>query len=558
MRSEQAGRASPGRVGLLAIAVLTGCPAADGNPGYDPPSNQFAFPSGLLIDPRVSMEPGNACADTSECAAGERCTSGGVCRAAPRWLFVTNANSDRSANAGTLLALDLDAFHSAAFDDPGAIDPATRDLVPRTVWADNSPVCGTSSADGTWCRRAANLPQVVECLEEPFVCSEATIHFGNFPGPTVAWDQTPGDDEAMLLIPVRGDPSITYAKLSGGLDGGDVRFECGQASDEDGGRYCSDDYRLRFLRNDPDASRLAREPFRILVSTEPGRPIAYVSHQGDRDITLFALDGMTHGDDRPTMVHQANLLSWDYYDSFQGGFGLAQRPCDVDSGNAPNSTLDCTRPLIYAAMRYTPRMVTLTAINYDLPVCSDPDASSEVEADLLVGYCEAQAQGVRDIPSVGELPPPFNPNNPIPILGDVGFSRSGNELYIVQSNPGALLRLDTSIGVDGETLDVPAGQVEVCGSPTSFAIYDDGGSQFGIVTCYRSGEVFIVDLASLTVVGVSRAGIGPDAIAVDLAREVIYVANTLDETISVIDMSPAKSTRFTQIARIGIQDPYEQ
>jgi hypothetical protein len=560
MQGERAGRASPGRAGLLVACVLLGCPAAAGNPGYDPPANQLAFPSGLLLDPRVSTEPGAVCDADTPCEGSDVCTSANVCRTPARWLFVTNANSARSTNAGTLLAIDLDAFHRAAFDDPGAIHPATTSLSPESVWSENSPVCGNSSNDGRWCRRVANLPQVVECLEEPFVCSEATIHFGNFPGPTAAWDQVPGDDEAMLLIPVRGDPSITYAELSGGLDGDDLRFECGQASDEDGGRKCDDLHRLRFFRNDPEGSRLAREPFRVLVSTEPGRPVAYVSHQGDPDLTLFALDGLSSGGDgRPAMVHQAELLGWDASIIVQGGFGLAQRPCDVDSGNAPNATLGCTRPMIYAGMRWRPEVRTLTAINYDLPICSDADALADFDPDLAVGYCEVQAELLRYIGSLGQLSTidvPLQASRPI--LADIGFSRSGNELYIVQSNPGGLLRLDTSIAIDGETLDVPAGQVEVCAQPTSFTIYDDGGSQFGVVTCYRSGEVFIVDLASLKVVGVSRAGIGPDALAVDLAREVVYVANSLDGTISVLDMSPARSSRFTQIARIGLQEPYSQ
>src|SRR5690606_7946093 len=137
---------------------------------------------------------------------------------------------------GSLMAIDLDAYWEAAFADPGVIRPA-----------------GASLSASAPCRRVANLPQVVECMEEPFVEADATIHFGNFPGPATAWLRNPGDDQAMVLIPVRGDPSITYAELSGGLDGSPLRFECGQDSDPDGQRMCDDQHRLRFLRNDPDA-----------------------------------------------------------------------------------------------------------------------------------------------------------------------------------------------------------------------------------------------------------------------------------------------------------------
>jgi hypothetical protein len=469
-------------------------------------------------------------------------------------MFVTNANSDRRKNAGTLVGLDLEAFHCAAQVLPG--------------WGEGAPRCKDAGGEPDDCRKVPNLPQVTECTEERYVASDATVQVGNFTGPTVAWDQVPGNDRAMLLVPVRGDPSITWVRLSGGLDGDDVHFECGQHNDPDGQRHCDEAHRMSNVRNDPDTGgRLSREPFRILVTTEPGRPLAYVTHQGDADLTLIALDGLFGNPDEiqedaddppPAIVQQANALSQAASAALQGGFGIAQRPCDVATNNAPSSTLDCTRPLVYAAMRWRPEVRTITAINQDLPLCA-PGMHDDYDPNLVLTYCEAQAKVLRLIGSIGQLSLANVQVQPSrPVLADIGFSRTGNELYIVQSNPGALLRLDTSIGVNGETLDVPAGQVEICSQPTTFVIYDDGGSQFGIVTCYRSGDVFIVDLASLTVVGAARAGIGPDAMAVDLAREVLYVANSLDATISVIDMSPARSARFTQIARIGLQEPYKQ
>ncbi len=528
---------------LIGLALVGSC--GDGNPGIDPPDNKMAFPSGLLLDPRIDSTPtGTACNTDDECGAGELCGGGGQCRASARWLFVTNANSDRRYNAGSLLAIDLDAYWEAAFADPGAVRPA-----------------GASVSDAQPCRRVANLPQVVECLEEPFVASDATIHFGNFPGPSTAWDPDPDDGEAMILVPVRGDPSITYAELSGGLGGADdLRFECGQATDTDGGRKCDDLHRLRFLRNDPEANRLSREPFRVLVSPQPELPLAYVSHQGDQDLTLIALDGLdVGGDGRPAIVHQANLLynELNLTVSVQGGFGLAQRPCDVDSGNAPNATLGCTRPLVYSGIRWQLAVQSFTAVSHE-PLedqrCVAPDEIGTVGGII----CEPQAEPILrfgftglSIQSVGLSPAR-------PLTADIGFSRSGNELYVVQSNPGGLVRIDTSIGVDGEPLDLDVGVVELCSQPTSFVIYDDGGNEYGLVTCYRSGEVFVVDLAALAVVGLSRAGIGPDSMAVDVVREVVYVANSLDATVSIIDMGRTSPSRFTEIGRIGLQEPYTQ
>ena len=54
----------------------------------------------------------------------------------------------------------------------------------------------------------------------------------------------------------------------------------------------------------------------------------------------------------------------------------------------------------------------------------------------------------------------------------------------------------------------------------------------------------------------TQVGTGPHRMTADLAREVVYVGNTLDATVSVIDMGDARDTRFAEIGRLGIQTPY--
>ena len=525
---------------VLVIALaLAGC--GEGNPGFDPPSDELSFPSGLLLDPRVTTEALGPCTTDDECDSGQLCGAG-QCRAAPRWLFVTNANSDRRFNSGSLLAVDLERVWAEAFEEPGRVRPA-----------------GARLDDDRPCRRVANLPQVVECIEEPFIADRATVHFGNFPGPTVAWDEDRDDDEALLFVPVRGDPSVTFLELSGGLDGDDLRFECGQDSDSDGRRRCADRYRLRFLRNDPDAARVSREPFRMFIDDE--FELAYITHQRDPDVTLMALDGLAvGGDGRPAIVDQANVFEAEH--NLPGGFGIARRPCDVDSGNAPSVTLGCSRPLIYGSYRWRTAtgflaMSAFTAVEHDpleSQVCVGPDELDEPGALI----CEAQAERVTSfvVSGLSTIDVPLAAD--LPHLADVAFSATGDQLYVVQTNPGALLRIDTSIDVDGEPVNLTNGRVEVCSQPTSMVIYDDGENAYALVTCYRSAELFIVDLASFSVAGLTRAGIGPDALAVDLAREVVYVGNSLDETVSIIDMARDSSTRFTEIGRVGLQEPYTQ
>ncbi len=527
----------------LALCGLATSSCGEGNPGQDPPSDAFLFPSGVLIDPRVSVAGTGACSTDEDCGASELCGAGDQCRERAQWMFVTNANSDLRFNAGWITAVDLDAFWAAAFENPAAVEAA-----------------GASVSKTAPCRRIAGRPQSVECLEQAFIHAESTIQMGSFLGPTVAWDRDPSDGEAMLLVPVRGDPSITYVELSGGLGGGAPTLECRQDTDSDGGRKCGDRHRLRFARNDSSAARLSREPFRIHVSPQPELPLAYVTHQGDSDVTLMALEGLeVGGDGRPAIVHQTNVLGTTA--GIPGGFGVAQRPCDLDAGNAPTSTQDCTLPLVYASLRWQDPMgvQVFTAVDREpLPnsaqVCVAPDDLDREGAVL----CEARIEpivrfGVSGISTAGVSSTVGNPK-----LADIAFVGGGDELYVLQSNPGSLIRVDTSLGADGEPLNTSVGTVEVCAKPTTMKIYADGEINYGLVTCYRSAELFIIDLSSLSVAGLVRAGIGPDQVEIDLAREVVYVANTLDATVSVIDMARTSPSRFTEIGRIGLSEPYTQ
>lgn len=528
---------------LLALGLTT---CGEVSPGVDPPADQFGFPSGLLLDPRISSAPISACAADSDCGPDQRCAAPkfpgstdeqwGSCRASARWLFVTNANSDLRYNSGSLVPIDLDKFWTEYEKEPLPAD--TKLSLERP------------------CRRLANLPQTVECTEEAFAKSDATAYFGNFPGPLEAWDSDPADGEALLFVPVRGDPSVTWFELGGGLGGADdLQLECGQ---EDGVSRCDERHRLRFLRNDEDAGRMSREPFRIHVSSQADLPYAYVSHaivgQTDGDFTLIDLDGLeVGGDGLPVIVDDRQLFTGGIA---PGGFGLAQRPCDVESGNAPDSSLGCTRPRIYGAFRWQVLLQVTTVVSHEPfegQVCVGPD-----DLDQMGGLiCDAQIEPVRRISAGGISTEGIGSSLSRPILADIEFSANGDELYVVQSNPGGLLRIDTSISdIDGEPRDLAVAQVEVCAQPTSMTIYDDGDSRLGLVTCYRTAELFIVELSTLTVVGLVRAGTGPDALTVDLAREVVYVANSLDATVSVIDMSPARETRFTELARIGVQEAY--
>ena len=142
------------------------------------------------------------------------------------------------------------------------------------------------------------------------------------------------------------------------------------------------------------------------------------------------------------------------------------------------------------------------------------------------------------------------------VLGDIGFSQDGNRLFAVQTTPGALAYVDTSLDSRGLTRDYTAGFVELCAQPTAMALFADAGTEYAAVTCYKPQELFIVDLSGVRVVANIVLGTGPHAMTVDKARQYLYVANSLDKTISVVDISRLRPTRFSEVARIGQQVPY--
>lgn len=142
------------------------------------------------------------------------------------------------------------------------------------------------------------------------------------------------------------------------------------------------------------------------------------------------------------------------------------------------------------------------------------------------------------------------------VLGDIGFSQDGNRLFAVQTTPGALAYVDTSLDSRGLTRDATAGFVELCAQPTAMALFADQANEYAAVTCYKPQELFIVDLSGVRVVANIVLGTGPHAMTVDKARQYLYVANSLDKTISVVDISRLRPTRFSEVARIGRQVPY--
>lgn len=540
---------------MVASAGLTGC--SDPNTGVDPPRDEFFFPAGLLLDPRTP--PGESA----------------------RYLFVSNGNNDLSFNAGSLAVVDLDAFFAAWQADPttntsGELEPSFEAY--RFCDGDRCVLdVGSQTTEDFPCRRLGFLPGVVECDERTFVVDGVRV--GDFATVLAASQEA---EMPRLWVPVRGDPSVTFIDIAGEYPAPpDLR--CGQAmrdGEADDTSRCSDDFKLTHVRNDESLDEIAREPFNIHISEGDGYRYGLVAHAAGSGITLIDLDGL-RGSSKPAIVDAAGLFI-PAGGGRTGGFGLTTRPCGACgaegedneiSPNTPTVTEGCTRPLFYAGFRFQLSAVSLTAGGLDFaempagattrdscfddagnylgPYCAEPDEIGEPCAVI----CEPTFQNAQRflVGGVDPLAPTLSA-----ALGDVAFGDPcGDDLYLIQTNPGALLKLDTSLGPDDVPLDIPSGPpIELCSQPTRLEIWHEEGLAFA--SCFQAGYVYIVDLRASTVVGTIISGTGPHDLVLDKVRQVLYVANSLEESISVVDVGRTRPTRYTEVARIGLQEPFSQ
>ncbi len=539
----------PRRARLLLLTSLVASIACSlDSPGDDPPDDALFFPMGMALDPERVVAGGASCAADEDCGDSEEgwvCRVG-TCRQRSPLMYVAAANSDLRYNGGALQVFDLDGFFAALEDTANIAAP------------------GTPVDDSVPCRAVATRPQVSECLESTFAKTSFPAHVGNFGTDLEPWfDEETG--RKLLLMPVRGDPSVVWFELGSTPDLGFVYCGQGTGYGEDRAR-CGDAFRLRNLRDDPSLERISIEPYELTISPNPGRPLAYLAHTLSSAVTLISLRGLRNaplGEQDPVIVDRSTIFAAQGVVS--GGYAVAERPCDEQAPPSltvecedEDGTLACTpcaRPLLYGSFRFARALSEMVVFDIEDEALSEGQSCVAPDELGTSGglVCDPQVTLVNQF-SPGGLA--GSAGGAIPRLGGVKFTSDGDTMYVVQSSPAALLRVNTSVGPDGDVRREPTGSVEVCARPAELTLYEDGVNSFALVSCYSVGQVYIVDLNGFQVVSVTQVGTGPHRMTVDLAREVVFVGNTLDATISVIDMGDGRSTRFSEIGRLGLQEPY--
>ncbi|MFO7565917.1 MAG: hypothetical protein R6X02_24960, partial [Enhygromyxa sp.] len=216
-----------------------------------------------------------------------------------------------------------------------------------------------------------------------------------------------------------------------------------------------------------------------------------------------------------------------------GGFAVVQRACDLESGNAPSSSIECMRPYLIASQRFWWGVRTFRVA---------PGLNAVIPgAELTV------------------LGPNLEAAEPKPLMGGMAFEdpEQGDRLLVVHTTPPALSRVDTSLDDDQDPRFVVADTVALCSNPNLVAVWRPSsvgapGPALALVSCYGTDQLAVVDLGVFVVVRTLELGDGPNELLIDPARRWLFVANTAESSISIVDLDAGRASYLDELATLGL------
>ncbi len=428
------------RWALLAAGVVA-CTAAESEVRPDP--DTIFFPTALAVAPDDSVA------------------------------FVVSANSDLTYDSGTVQVVDLAAVEQAV-----------------AAWKSNRTI-------PAGCAAVTEASETLACPEADFLIDDAGVRIGNFASAVAI--QELGGGKLRLLVPVRGDPSITWMDW-------DPTTRALACSSAQGFPLCDDAHRLVELSGVDDPPGLPSEPYGIFADSLA--QFAVVAHffQGGMSLIDSPADGA------PTLVDAVSI------GTPVGLTGVAGRKPGADD-------------LIYAQTVDDDRVFMVT-------VARQPGRSP-----FLVGGGFFFQNAIGSGETTG---------------GDAKDSRGivfrdgGDRAFFVNRSPPALQQFDTSLGPTGVPRNVVTASTDICPQATSVTAADVGNGDRAYVTCYGAGELFVVDArAGGAVEATALVGRGPIGSAPVASRRLLLVANFLDDSLAVVDLDPASPFVNRVVLRLG-------
>ncbi len=380
--------------------------------------------------------------------------------------------------------------------DSGTITVIPLERVRDVVrgWVDGEQVAqGCSAVDET--------PAVLECDEASFIAADATVRTGNFA--TALAVQSLDSGLLRLFAAVRGDPSITY--LDYDPQAGDL--SCGGT-----GRapLCDDDHRLSRLRGDLELPVLEREPFGLYV--DPTGGYAVVTHLSNATVSLVEAprDGAP-----PVISDELGGLFASQSSTIRGAVAVA--------GRRPGEE----QTLLYVTSRSENRiqMLTVRRPPSGLPILV---RSNFFFLDAVRSSIDTRA---------------------------IAFTSDGGRAHFLGLSPATVQTYDTTLAEDGFPRNELVSAVEVCSEASTLVVAELGEGPRVYVSCYPSGQVWVIDPVASSLLAIIDVGRGPNSMVVAPEQQLLYVANFLEDTIAVVDLAPGAATENRLVMRLGRPRP---
>jgi YVTN family beta-propeller protein len=422
-------------------------------------------------------------------------------------LFAANSNSQLRYDTGTVLVFDVGQIRARV-----------------DAWVPTDPA---ATPDPGPCSQDPDQPASLICDEVPFVLPDAGVRTGNFATQIAIQDMSgataPANQKYRLFVPTRGDPSVAWIDY----DSTNVRLSCADGNETFA--QCDDAHRLEVALQDLDNTHLNDEPFGVFADFDPTtqKGFAVVSHQTNGAVTLLdapADSGVTISDIK------YNVFNADVITGIRGSVGVAGR-----RGVTPSDDL------IYVSSRTDQKVQTFTVgrgqnIAPPYLITNNFVELDQVGTDSQVG-ASADSRGLT-------------------------FSADSNRMYLVTRTPPVLQLYDTSLDpASAFPVNQLIGGSDICRDSSTVALlnFDALGESLGetlneraYVTCFDDNTIYVIDPNGTTSVDdIIPVGRGPFAVAVAAKNHLVFVSDFLEDTISVIDVSPTSPRRNRVVIRIG-------
>jgi DNA-binding beta-propeller fold protein YncE len=454
------------RASLVSLACYAGGACTASATEVEPPPTQFFFPTAAAVAPDDSV------------------------------LFVTNGNSELRYDSGTVSVIDLDTV------DAVASNWSVSQVIPS-----DAVVCPSGQQDvpANCCSVDPNNALTLICDETRFMGSDTAARIGNFATDISVQDTQNGT--ARLVIPTRGDPSITWVDWNG------TSLNCN--SDDKSFELCDDDHRIADLDNNQNIGLLPDEPFFVWASS--AGQYAVVSHFTSGDVTLIdsPIGGKATASDLAVGFFEPDVNT-----GIVGAAGVGGRPSP--SGD-----------IVYVGAATEDRIQTFTVgrpVNGQSPFLL-PGNYFFLDA---VGGLAGDSEDTRGIT----------------------FSPDGNRMYLINRDPPSLQIFDTSLKDTGFPANEAIGATDLCREANLVQTVDAGDGDRVYVTCFQDGVLDVIDPSGGgALIDQIQVGSGPYAVAASVSRKKLYVTNFLDDTVAVIDIAPGSPTRDRVVLRLGTIKP---